>query len=113
MTSALRLERTFAGRPDDVFDAWTDPVLLRRWFVARPHWRSPSAEVDLRVGGAYRLAMEDTDTGEVRSVVGTYLEVERPHEGFDGDPVRDLHEHGWSGCLDTLASRGLGTKGER
>jgi uncharacterized protein YndB with AHSA1/START domain len=74
----LRIERAFAATPERVFDAWTNPVVLRRWWAAQPDWVSPEAVTDLRVGGRYRLAMQDTATGEVRVVVGEYLEVERP-----------------------------------
>lgn len=88
----LRLERTFAGTPDEVFDAWTDPEVLARWWAARPTWTSPGCEVDLRVGGRYVLRMRDDETGHVHAVGGVYREVERPTrlvytwcwEGSDG-----------------------------
>ena len=88
----LRLERTFAGSPDEVFDAWTSPEVLTRWWAAQPTWTSPGCEVDLRVGGRYVLRMRDDETGHVHAVGGVYREVERPHrlvytwcwEGTDG-----------------------------
>jgi len=92
--AALRLERTFAATPEKVFDAWTNPEVLRRWWAAQPTWTSPGCEVDLRVGGHYRLSMR-TDEGQIYAVGGEYREVDRPHrlvytwcwEGTDGpDP---------------------------
>jgi uncharacterized protein YndB with AHSA1/START domain len=77
-TTSLRLERTFEAPAEDVFDAWTNPEVLRRWWAASPQWRTPVAEVDLRVGGSYRLAMEDPATGAVHAVGGEYREVRRP-----------------------------------
>jgi uncharacterized protein YndB with AHSA1/START domain len=74
----LRLERSFAASPEEVFDAWTSPEVLRRWWLADPSWRVPVAEVDLREGGAYRLSMEDPASGSSHTVVGRYLEVRRP-----------------------------------
>jgi uncharacterized protein YndB with AHSA1/START domain len=74
----LRLERTYDAPAEDVFDAWTNPEVLRRWWVASPSWRTPVADVDLRVGGSYRLSMEDPDAGTVRTVTGEYREVNRP-----------------------------------
>jgi uncharacterized protein YndB with AHSA1/START domain len=74
----LRLSRRFAATPERVFDAWTDPVVLRRWWAAHPDWDSPAAEVDLRPGGRYRLSMTDTSTGETRTVAGEYTVVDRP-----------------------------------
>jgi uncharacterized protein YndB with AHSA1/START domain len=74
----LRLERTFDAPAQDVFDAWTNPEVLKRWWGVSPSGRTPVAEVDLRVGGAYRLSMEDPDAGTVHTVRGEYREVRRP-----------------------------------
>jgi uncharacterized protein YndB with AHSA1/START domain len=75
--AAFRLERTFAATPEEVFDAWTSPVVLGRWWAAAPTWTSPGCEVDLRVGGRYVLRMLDDD-GELHVVGGEYREVTRP-----------------------------------
>ncbi len=77
-TAILRVERTFDAPAEAVFDAWTNPEVLRRWFAANEAMRTPVAEVDLRVGGAYRLSMEDADAGTVHTVHGQYSEVSRP-----------------------------------
>jgi uncharacterized protein YndB with AHSA1/START domain len=91
---AIRLERSFAGTPEEVFDAWTSPEVLTRWWAAQPTWSSPGCEVDLRVGGRYTLRMRDDD-GRVYAVGGEYREVDRPRrlvytwcwQGTDGpDP---------------------------
>jgi uncharacterized protein YndB with AHSA1/START domain len=87
----LRLEHAFAAPPEAVFDAWTDPEVLRRWWAAEPTWTSPGCEVDLRVGGRYALRMHD-DEGGIHAVGGEFREVRRPHrlvytwcwEGDDG-----------------------------
>lgn len=76
--TALRLERTFQASAEDVFDAWTSPEVLRRWWIADSSWRAPVAEVDLRVGGEYTLSMEDPATGARHTVRGEYQEVRRP-----------------------------------
>jgi uncharacterized protein YndB with AHSA1/START domain len=79
MTSetSLRVERSFDASAEEVFDAWTNPEVLRRWWAVHPDGSTPVAEVDLRVGGRYRLAMENPD-GERHTVGGEYQEVERP-----------------------------------
>jgi uncharacterized protein YndB with AHSA1/START domain len=76
--ATLRLERTFDAPAEAVFDAWTNPEVLRRWWAADGAWRTPVAEVDLRVGGGYRLSMEDPDEGTLHTVRGEYREVSRP-----------------------------------
>ena len=74
----LRLRHRFAATPEQVFDAWTDPAVLRRWWAAAPAWDSPGCDVDLRVGGRYVLRMRDDRTGEVHVVAGVYREIDRP-----------------------------------
>jgi uncharacterized protein YndB with AHSA1/START domain len=77
-TTGLRLERTFEAPAEEVFDAWTNPEVLRRWWAAGADWSTPVAEVDLRVGGCYRLSMEDPASGARHTVGGEYREVQRP-----------------------------------
>jgi uncharacterized protein YndB with AHSA1/START domain len=76
-STTLRLQRTFDAPAEDVFDAWTNPEVLRRWWAADPGWRTPVAEVDLRVGGGYRLSMQAAG-GALHTVLGEYREISRP-----------------------------------
>jgi uncharacterized protein YndB with AHSA1/START domain len=76
--TTLRLERTFDAPREEVFDAWTNPEVLRRWWAVTPTGRTPIAEVDLRVGGSYRLSMEDPEAGTTHTLRGEYREVRRP-----------------------------------
>lgn len=76
--TGLRLERTYEASAEEVFNAWTNPEVLRRWWRANPAWVTPVAEVDLRVGGRYRISMEDPQSGEKHTVSGEYSEVSRP-----------------------------------
>jgi uncharacterized protein YndB with AHSA1/START domain len=78
-SGTVRVERTFEASAEAVFDAWTNPEVLRRWWKANPAWDDAHAEVELRVGGAYRLAMRDPEADEDYVVHGTYREVSRPH----------------------------------
>jgi uncharacterized protein YndB with AHSA1/START domain len=75
--ATFRLERSFAASPEDVFDAWTNPQVLERWWTVQSSESSPRCEVDLRVGGRYVLRMRD-DSGELHVVGGEYREVDRP-----------------------------------
>jgi uncharacterized protein YndB with AHSA1/START domain len=73
----VRIERTFAAPAEDVFDAWTSPEVMRRWFHVAPDWGTPEAEVDLRVGGTVRVVMRKPDGTEVEAR-GEYTLIERP-----------------------------------
>jgi uncharacterized protein YndB with AHSA1/START domain len=90
--AVLRLEHTFAASPEEVFDAWTNPEVLARWWMARPNYSSPGCDVDLRVGGRYTLRMRDNDSGNLHAVGGEYREVDRPR--------RLVYTWCWEGSAD-------------
>jgi uncharacterized protein YndB with AHSA1/START domain len=73
----LRIERTFAAPAEEVFDAWTSPEVMRRWFHPAPDWDTPDAEVDLRVGGKVRVVMRRPDGTEFEAQ-GEYTLIDRP-----------------------------------
>jgi uncharacterized protein YndB with AHSA1/START domain len=76
--AVLRLSRRFDAPRERVFEAWTNPEVLKDWWHAGPEWDTPEAEVDLRPGGSYRLAMRDPDSGQTHTLVGEYREVQPP-----------------------------------
>ena len=78
MTEVLRIERSFEASAEEVFDAWTSPEVMRRWLHAGPDWETPTAEVDLRVGGAVRIVMRRPD-GRTTGAHGEYTLINRPH----------------------------------
>jgi uncharacterized protein YndB with AHSA1/START domain len=75
--STIRIERRFAAPADVVFDAWTSPEMLRRWYPPGADWETPVAEVDLRVGGRLRIVMRGPD-GDLAGGGGEYREIVRP-----------------------------------
>ena len=74
----LVVTRTFNAPARIVFDAWTKPELLKRWWAPKSMGVSLfECEQDFRVGGAYRFAFgRDPRNPEVFS--GRYLEVDPP-----------------------------------
>lgn len=86
----VRVERTFDAPAEAVFDAWTSPEVMRRWFHVAPDWETPEAEVDLRVGGQVRVVMRAPDGSEA-AASGEYTEIDRPRRlvmtwTFSDDP---------------------------
>jgi uncharacterized protein YndB with AHSA1/START domain len=75
---ALIVRRTIRASAERVFDAWTKPEHLVRWWGPRPV-RCSRAEVDLRVGGGYRIANQFPD-GKVLWIVGEFELVKPPHK---------------------------------
>jgi uncharacterized protein YndB with AHSA1/START domain len=73
----LVVTRTFDGPARLVWEAWTKPELLRQWWVPKSIGMSLlSCEMDVRVGGKYRLEFA---LGDSRAAFfGTYKEVTPP-----------------------------------
>ena len=77
---SLRITRILDAPRELVFQAWTEPDRLNQWWRAHPAMSTPIAEVDLRVGGSYRLGMQPPDKDAPYVVVGTYREIRPPEK---------------------------------
>ncbi len=73
---ALVVKRVYPRSRELVFKAWTEAVRLERWFCPNPTNRV-KAEVDLRVGGRYKIAMIPP-SGDPWVIGGVYREIMPP-----------------------------------
>src|SRR5207247_9321148 len=76
MTSldVLRVSRMVPASPERVFRAWTTPDDMKRWFGRPEGFDVPNVEIDLRVGGRYRIELALDDVRPV--CLGTYHVIE-------------------------------------
>jgi len=90
----LVVMRTIDGPVRIVFEAFTRPELFKRWWVPKSCGLTLlSCELDVRVGGTYRLVFRHDDS-EPMAFFGRYIEVTPPSrlvwtndEGDDGGAV--------------------------
>ena len=54
--STFVIERVFDATPEQVFGAWADPAVKRRWFSGPSEWEQGPHELDFRVGGRERVS---------------------------------------------------------
>ncbi len=114
----------------DVWRAWTTPQDITQWNTASEDWHTPSASVDLRVGGAFSSRMEAKDGSMGFDFAGTYTQIvpnaliessfgDRTlrvefltgpdgvtvRETFDADPTHSIDQQrdGWQAILDNFA----------
>ncbi|MBS0393670.1 MAG: SRPBCC family protein [Proteobacteria bacterium] len=94
----LVVTRTFRGPARLVFQAWTTPELLMRWWTPKSCGITfVSCEIDARTGGRYRFVFAHPSAEQPMAFFGRYLEV-TPHsrivwtndEGGDGGSVTTL-----------------------
>jgi uncharacterized protein YndB with AHSA1/START domain len=69
----LVLTRIIDAPREKVFNAWTDPALLKQWFAPLP-WTTPVVETDVRAGGANFFVMRSPEGNDFPNH-GVYLEV--------------------------------------
>jgi uncharacterized protein YndB with AHSA1/START domain len=75
----LVVKRTFNAPARMVFEAWTKPELLKRWWTPKSFGISfISCEADVRTGGTYRFVFSHPDFEQPMAFFGRYVEV-RPY----------------------------------
>jgi uncharacterized protein YndB with AHSA1/START domain len=97
----LVVTRTFNAPARIVFEAWTKPELMQRWWVPKSMGMSLlSCEMDVRGGGKYRLVF-----GQGMEFFGRYTEV-TPHSRL----VWTNEEGGEDGSVTTVTFEEKGGK---
>jgi uncharacterized protein YndB with AHSA1/START domain len=119
----LRLTRLIRAPRQQVYDAWTQPQTLQKWFCPAD-LRPGAVEADVRVGGAYRGSMHDVEIVPGEKLVFTHgwegperaetlvtvelrdkdggTELTLTHERFVDPDVCQGHAEGWALTLDNL-----------
>jgi uncharacterized protein YndB with AHSA1/START domain len=78
VTAVLIVRRSIRASPERIFEAFTQPEHLKRWWGPKSV-ECIAAEVDLRVGGRYRIANQLPD-GKILWISGEFEAIERPHK---------------------------------
>lgn len=100
------MERTFNAPAQAVFDAWTRPEHVRQWF-GRYGDTMPVCEIDLRVGGAWRLLIRNRDGSEM-GMFGEYREIAGPQRLVYTESFDDFAEAG--AAVNTMLLEHSGSK---
>ncbi|GEM_PF-90837 len=86
----IALTRSFRAPPERVFDAWTDPAKLARWF-GPDGFSTTTHEFDLRPGGTWRHTMRGPDGRDYPNKI-VFVELARPdrlvYDHVSGPPFR-------------------------
>lgn len=75
--ATLIVKRMLNAPPELAYQAWTTPEHIRQWMRPEPGMEVPSAVMELRVGGRFRIQMRNPD-GEYFTAVGVFQEVRPP-----------------------------------
>jgi uncharacterized protein YndB with AHSA1/START domain len=71
---SLALERAYPVSPEKIWRAWTDPEAVKQWWGPGAGEPVSVAELDVRVGGRFRIVFGGADGG-AHECAGVYREV--------------------------------------
>jgi uncharacterized protein YndB with AHSA1/START domain len=69
----LQVSRHIPASPARLFRAWTTPDEVKRWFARPEGWDVPNVDMDVRVGGRYRIEVHGNDVSV--TAIGRYHTV--------------------------------------
>lgn len=72
--SSVFLETTFKSSIEKVWESWTNPTLIVKWFGSDPDGEVLKAELDVRPGGYFEITFQDSDLTQ-HTCSGVYYEV--------------------------------------
>jgi uncharacterized protein YndB with AHSA1/START domain len=68
------IERLFNAPVNLVWSIWTEPEFIKIWFGSDPNGTVLLADIDLSIGGKYRISFQDSDHS-THTAYGEYLEI--------------------------------------
>jgi uncharacterized protein YndB with AHSA1/START domain len=71
----LQFHREVSISPAQVWEGWTNPEILMKWFCPRP-WKVVECEIDLRPGGIFRTVMQSPEGKRMPDSPGTFLAID-------------------------------------
>lgn len=74
---SLQLKKQVNASVEEVFDAWTRADIVAQWLAPNREFKTKVYELDLKVGGRYRIEMTETD-GSKHIVGGEYISITSP-----------------------------------
>ena len=91
----VQVKRSFDAPAKLVWQAYSEPALMRRWLGGQPGWSMPVCEMDIRVGGKYRWRWRSEEGGQEFGFSGEMLEVV-PHSRIVHTQIYDAGDLGGS-----------------
>jgi serine/threonine protein kinase len=77
-TTSIRLEKNIPAPVERVFELWTDPRNMDDWYAPSDDFGPTIGEIDLEVGGRYRVGMLQPGQKERIFVSGQYCQIDAP-----------------------------------
>ncbi len=74
--SKVIIERIFDAKVELLWKTWTLPEYIEQWFGSDPYGMVQKVDIDLTIGGKFRIQFSDSDTS-VHIARGEYLKIDK------------------------------------
>ena len=94
---SLTINRNFKASKQAVYDAWTNKEALTAWFAPTSEIKTVVHEMELKIGGKYRISMIEPD-GSTHVIHGEYVAL-NPYDQvvftweWEGDDLKPRRHH--------------------
>lgn len=105
----IRLHRILRAPPERVYSALTDAAAMVKWNPPRG-FTGVVHEMEVRVGGTFRMSFTNFTTGTSHSFGGTFLELDPPHRIVSTDTFENASLPGTMRVTYTLKATTTGTE---
>lgn len=75
---SVTVKTTINKSPEVVWEHWTKPDHIKRWYFASDDWAVGDVTNDVRVGGRFKTNMHAKDQSAGFDFTGTYTKVDKP-----------------------------------
>ncbi len=92
--TTLHIERVIDAPREAVFAAWTTAAAMEEWYRDGPDYEARVIELDVRVGGGYRIEWGPAGEPPYRET-GVYLEIDAPARLVITETLEGPGDAGW------------------
>jgi uncharacterized protein YndB with AHSA1/START domain len=90
---SIRVSWNFPHPPSKVWQAWTDPAIIKLWFGSDPNGKVLNTKIDIWVNGSFSVTFANSDGTEF-TAQGNYKEIDEPKRlaftwGWENQPEVD------------------------
>jgi len=74
----LIIRKIISAPREIVYQSWIDSLRLQKWWALNDKFETTVVQLDLKIGGEYRLGMKETNSGNEFIVTGKYISIVPP-----------------------------------
>ena len=77
--NSIKISKYFSAARQVVWQAWTDPMIVKSWFGSDSNGKVQEASLDVRIGGMFEVTFKNSDETQY-TCTGKYREIKPGHQ---------------------------------